>query len=1314
MSTIWHLTPADDYAEPFEYHGGAIMSRSIESQVIDMVESAGDKGQTLASLSAGLSGLYKRTLDHIVNRQDLVFLPPNLRHRAVRLVMESVLRQRRLRVFTTEAYHQYLVHQGRPGAPPPDCPEAGHFADLSFRSFATSAEEYENEARRLAGPIVPMGKAAAGRPKGRKDVKTRVIQPTPKPKKTAPAEVDETDQKSFKYKNDVQERGRPRKYIYVVNEDGKRNRPILGDLFTRPELPQVLIYIKDEGVLVPAPQGYTGVGQPPKLSPQEIAAGKPPSFYLYAAKSAVSKKKAAVQRKTTAKGKGKGKRVVEDDGHVSDVDELVDEMEGGPVAGPSKRARPGSQAFAVGDTLVDIGELPAGDGEGSTSMTATGRPQRKRKKPEYAEEVEDFEDLDVTAKKPKQDEVETSINNVEPAANDVPDDTVLQFFTDAATEMAARGGQPAAAEAPAEVTSAPLPDDEPLNSIEDIKPVATASRGARLDIAVFRRMNEIVQCLKDLGGVFSEPKLWNEHKVWARRHEGTSHPNAPPQGAGGGMDRKVFRRTVNKLQDEGLVKERSATIPTTTGRWIKMMVIFLADTPAEDINAYIRHLANSAIAPSTPSTRKKADVEYSAYKRGNRASLAKQELDEAGMPLDQSRGGLTPREVYLSEPGMFGYLLGYLSGRCVRAKTLHCAAIKAIGDNPEVDSIVSTSPRIISVPFLFEQLRLKDFLSVYQVSNYDEDLANFCLDPANLELRLAELPRSVTDKINLTGRGAQSPKNWIRALLSLLSFLQLVTPLVPTADASLGTVHVPAQATAHPEHYLRNDDASTPTTYYLIHDVVPVYNIADQSMSLLGFMDAKEPAQLDDLWGTIKQASLHFHAALPRIALPPWPFAPRYSGVLTSPMHYQRTLRGGRKWRHEIPLVPGQRAALDAAISPTKRAITDPAEIAQLAHDLALPVSYVENFIQSGQQFGSLGTPRRRVQRVRPTGEISTAARLSQRQKERMAIRDELALRIRAAKEVYDQRVKDAAAAAGITVTPELNDYMVRNRPMKRMGQLATDQELQAIIYAFIRVQKGEAPLRVRSATRFQPSGARVVKKVQPASKPVGNCATCLGLRNDDDPSTLRRHRHAWTKEEEELLFDAETVVRARSRGQTPRGRPALQQIFPNISEQVLRSRLKKMMEEPGKQAYYQRLEDAFYAIIEVNRDTAELPDPNPQSQTDFPLRQWIDFVRPRVNKNLLRLPVAAEPVSAGKLPAPELMADVASLVDLFEWSYLSPEVDGHNVILEQPSLGEDVRLNYLAVQSVTAPDVNVPVEEITHRQGVTRAILKVGGRWTY
>jgi hypothetical protein len=327
------------------------------------------------------------------------------------------------------------------------------------------------------------------------------------------------------------------------------------------------------------------------------------------------------------------------------------------------------------------------------------------------------------------------------------------------------------------------------------------------------------------------------------------------------------------------------------------------------------------------------------------------------------------------------------------------------------------------------------------------------------------------------------------------------------------------------------------------------------------------------------------------------------------------------------------------------------------------------------------------------------------RQRQKEAIREELAARIRAARKVYEERVAAAATRAGVESTKELRDYITHNRPMSRLGEIASDAELAAIIESFIRVKSGMAPVRRTTGTRPAPA---VVRSAGVAA--IGQAPRKRGKGQKNPNAKLRRYRHNWTKEDEEMLIDAEAVIRARCRGTTNRGRLAMTQIFPNIGDQVLRTKLKKLLEQPGREAFYHRLEDAFYYLWVDNRGSAELPDPNPGSHTDFDLKRHVDFLRERVNKNLLKLPVPSNTPSANAR-APDLPLVPRDVATTYTWEYLKAVNTSMDQVIETTTAAEDTRLHNVSLASIVVDDPKLHCPEIsplTRTQGVVRAVLKM------
>lgn len=1467
----WLLTSGGDYVEPFRFQGGATSTENLESQVMASIRASGTQGRTMHDLYISLSGVFRRTLEHIINRIDLVFLPPNLRHRTIRCVIESVQRERRLRLFAIDSYVKHMDYLGIVVTPPPTPPEAGHWADISYRNFVKDAEELFTILAKQASGIVPVGQwnqttgrkrrsekfdgSPAPRSAKKRGGKARAIapneeggdgeaeSPAPKAKGKGKQKEKKEDDGKFKYSNDIQERGRPRKYVYVVNEDGTRNRAILGDLKTAPGLPPLLIYVKEAGVLVLPPKGFTGVGKPPPITEEAIAEGKPPSHYGVMKRASKAKSTSTRKRKAPADPVEEGAPIEEgaeagaskrprraaarrkpivdlpdlepEEGAEAAGDDDVDfepDFEPGDEAGPAPTAEasldgahpPAAPVEAVDDLLMDVEPAPPAEPTPAEPVpeqlpmeTATDTiPLDQQPAETTLVDATLVETISVEQAAVESVPAEPVATDSGPADSITVDATVVESTTAVIEESApapvpapttpqpkkqARGkkGLVSAAElsvaaessktpkrttrarasaasaevAPAEVNAEPMDVDVPatdapeaavgapdaatvatgdVNSqdataqaaagdgtAEEPKDDAAVEEGAtvdepaeetkqpqgrltRVDVATLRRIQEILQCLSDCGGVLSDNKLYHEHKEWVTKWAGTDHPFAPAVRAG--MDRKVFKRVLSLLVADGRIKERISNMPTTTGRWVKQTIVFGVDTPEVAVSTYIHSLANTvSSAPSTPQplARSRVALQYSMYKKPGRPSLLSMP-DAEDKPEPSSTSGMSSREVYLNEPGMGALLYGYVTGRNLRTKMLHKAILGVICNEPDVPSLVSLSPRVFAMPLVFEELLIRDWLKIVRIDKWDEELYEWTQVPGNLDIKLKDLPQEVAEKANMSGRSWHNAKvNSVRTLFSMLSFLQLLTPLQPCDEAS-AAITMPEVRGDHPRFYERAPDP-TAAPYFIVHDVAPVYHVADPSLSLLGFMPSKDPEEAEQLWSVIQDAAQKPSVPhLQRIEVPSFPFAPDVTGVLDMTVNHTVALTSKRRWKHEVKLVAGQREALNATLDHRgNRKVTDKEEVAKLAYNLALTYEDAEAYLAGRVRQTTTG------HRVSVTGGERPASRYrrNDRTREKMAIREELANRIRAARQVHEQRVQAAAARAGVEVTQELLDYIVRNRPMSRLGEIISDTELNTIIESFVRVKSGfQLPVRRpknRVNTTARPTKGRRSHPVKPKDyvPPV-----------QDNKDKGRRYRHNWTKDEEDLLLDCEAVIRARGRGTMQRGRSVMRDVFPQIGDQVLRSKVKKLLEPPGKAAYYQRLEDAVYNVLQEYQGTDDLPDPNPGSIVNFPLQRYVDFVRLKINKNLLRLPVASAP-PPGKAKAPELPFNPKDLVNEYEWEYLKATNTGYDQVLDVPG-SEESKLHNISLASVVEEEpmsVHIPELPIDRRTSIIRAAIKVG-----
>lgn len=323
--------------------------------------------------------MFKRFLEFHVLRSETVYVPPHLRNLAICSVMESHGRERRLRAFGISAFREMLQAQGQAvddSVNPPEPPESGHWGDQRFRRFYTSQDQFnrylDTHHYGYADPADPDGLKMLGRPR-KAFAASRRLQPQAKhlagekkrladfPGGGTHANVDATltpmKKKGRRYPNDVQHRGRPRKYIQVVELDGRINRNIIGSVHATPELPSCLIYVKAKNILVDAPPGYPGVGVPPPLSAEDVKKGKPPKYY-----SKFPKLKPPIKSRGDRSGKKRKKRK-----HGDETTETISK--------PSKRIKkekilrdedPGEREQMDADIQIEaeVDELDSDDGVG--------------------------------------------------------------------------------------------------------------------------------------------------------------------------------------------------------------------------------------------------------------------------------------------------------------------------------------------------------------------------------------------------------------------------------------------------------------------------------------------------------------------------------------------------------------------------------------------------------------------------------------------------------------------------------------------------------------------------------------------------------------------------------------------------------------------------------------------------------------------------------------------------------------------------------------------------------------------------------------
>ncbi|KAG9102569.1 hypothetical protein FRC06_001763 [Ceratobasidium sp. 370] len=148
-------------------------------------------------------------------------------------------------------------------------------------------------------------------------------------------------------------------------------------------------------------------------------------------------------------------------------------------------------------------------------------------------------------------------------------------------------------------------------------------------------------------------------------------------------------------------------------------------------------------------------------------------------------------------------------------------------------------------------------------------------------------------------------------------------------------------------------------------------------------------------------------------------------------------------------------------------------------------------------------------------------------------------------------------------------------------------------------------------------------------------------IENEHAPapeSDIRRRRFPWNPEYDELARDAGAIIRVRCRSKRMDW-SALEQVFPGVQRNSVRQRISSLEALPGASEYYRRLDDAWAVLWLQHRGSDALPDPNPDSVSNFDLPAHVTFLRAHVDKAALH--------AGSKTPSRDVSKDPLNLTSI-------------------------------------------------------------------
>ncbi|OWZ55564.1 hypothetical protein C368_02504 [Cryptococcus neoformans 125.91] len=831
-----------------------------------------------------------------------------------------------------------------------------------------------------------------------------------------------------------------------------------------------------------------------------------------------------------------------------------------------------------------------------------------------------------------------------------------------------------------------------------------------LDLRESLQAEELLQFIHDFGGIIAQAKIQNEHHAWTVKHAGSSHPHSPSRAYT--MDRTTIKRALGALDRQGRLRHTTTQVATTLGTFSSVKFYYVPDLPSQQLNSHInrhRHettqtgkLFRSSVATELP------QIEFSDFHRsdpsGGKVSVAP--LEESAVKSNSER-----RDLLLTERDVVSQLYGYKFGMFVRVRTLHCAIVNAL-KTPDSPSIISTSPRIFSLTLLFEELQAKDWYAIMQYTKLMEDIVAWLGTPSNGETKLKDVPPEFRPP---KGFGGSLPRDRIGRLLDVLATLKILTPLVGVHDGN-GDIKIGEQMS------FRVADSSV-APYYVLHDYAPVYHVALGSRApLLGLLPVMFEGDIIAFWGKyreavrdntpidlpdkIDQASNSRDLMFPSIA--------HLKDPIELDASFLRRMQTRARWDDKPRLTTLQQDAIRDAIDWSRATIhiTSPEALENFAYENALPISIIQAELQSGQKRARENIAHRE-ERLR-----DSARRAQERQERRLrSYQERIAGEEAASRQAWEERVATSAVRKGVPYDSALLDFVSSKAPANMKKANVTD----GLVDYWVGVwelckemdgeERGQLLAQGRVSLKQKDKGAdKKLKRRAKGKKATGTPGQ--GEAPDVEGTTTKRKNRSkrkWTTEDDELMLDSEAIIRARSRTNAYKGRAAMSQLYPRITASTFRMRIMKIAGEPGKLAYLERLEQAWYELWLKYRGTEELPDDNIESSVEFDLKAHIDFLRKHVDKRTLKLLAASTPITSG-FHAPDLPCDFFDLHNRFDWEYSKTSRHTFDTVAESLS-AEEIRLNNLARKSLIHSPTRGQTEtgsNLNREMGKLRAVMKL------
>ncbi|KAI0359061.1 hypothetical protein OH77DRAFT_1396288 [Trametes cingulata] len=1171
----------DDFEEVEAVHDddytGLKANVSLHRQMIDIVAEAGTKGMTLNQISAALGDFDRRTVDLLLNRLEKDPPPAHLADLGIAQLAESHGRERRYKYYTVAHYLALAEKEG--------------FEDRRYRDVDMSS----------VGGFLPVDPSAFYEDE---EQLTRHVNALTVTKREGPSKAKAKKRVNPILPDGSVKKGRPRKSVAAdgtpastaKGKKRKREDPAEGDQAGTQTA------VASEGAEEPPPKKRRG--RPPKQA-------QPPTGEAGSAAPTPSTSKRKRGRPST---------------HTADTNE-----------------NEGDTASAVGPSS----QIPVPKRRARASKKATGAAEEDVFGPAPGSGTVDAEPLNaVEASNPSRGPLQLNAAQSSPLSA-VPTSPI-------------RASSPTAGSMPADVdqllAADALPSTLPATAASSAD---SASQAAALadhpetrsrfrskgNISQSRRENELLRLLAEAGGIMNTSckEFYEAHAALVETI--TRAGEVASTRPGTRIDKRTLEATLTALDTKGKVKIMTTMVPNPTGSTRSVRIVYLPETSSEALNAFLTNLSESVQPIYAPSLKTLEEplayggAREKAQVKPRPSTSLKHTDDQAQLEARATelfaRDDQAIREALLTEKNTVAQLYGYIVGKAARARALHMLTVDVLEKGSTSSQIVSPESRIVNFAYYYTDISLSAFCSLVSVTQPNDELGQLLQSPEGQAMPVEELPEGLRSAL----APAQSrSRARLLSLLDMLRVLDLVTPLMPSDSPNPTITCIPASG--HPATFdIAPPGPYTPSTapmYWRFNDVAairlwalpnglpPVWKVATLSTS----------EQTAAYWGDLERVSVDvaFAEGILGAVPPPSEDAPEDVTVVA------KTLRRSISWSATYNLSWYQteylRRYIDPATGHTPLEDEDggEAQLNRLSWVISASKDVIVNYFAKA-----------RKKHLRDLKKVETRIAKGKQK----AGEDAGAVLARRAAEAKEQRERDweemlrrihpgdLRQSAAQRIQRLKNKFMQgAGKPSEkwegRIAEAIREADMvaekllpaQTSILPPMPVAKPVLPAPVVTATQEKDVDELIAAQGPRAEQEARIKKSKKGKEKDTGESgqTPRRHRFLWNRDYDELVRDASVIIKARCRGGTRLDWGALEQVFPAVPRNSVRQRLVHLKETPGTETYLSRLEDKWYELWVQHRGTDVLPDPDPESASNFDLATHVKFLRKHIDKNAIRV----------------------------------------------------------------------------------------------